>query len=110
MRRSLVVVLGLLIGCASNRDLSGQNTLDSGAGFTTGDGGDGLDTYGAVDLEAGPPYAVLGVQPSHGPFSGGTRIEIRGRGFSSKTRVRIGALDVPAEETVANDPYHVQVI
>ncbi len=104
------LVLGLLLGCASSRDLSGQNTLDSGAGFNTGDGGDGLDSYGAVDLEAGPPYAVLGVQPSHGPFNGGTRIEIRGRGFSSKTRVRIGSLDVPVEETVANDPYHVQVI
>lgn len=104
------LVLSLLIGCASSRDLSGQNTLDSGAGFNTGDGGDGLDTYGAVDLEAGPPYAVLGVQPSHGPFNGGTRIEIRGRGFSSKTRVRIGSVEVPAEETVANDPYHVQVI
>lgn len=110
MRRQLLLICSILLGCAGGRDLGGQNTLDTGAGFTTGDGGENLDTYGAIDLEAGPPYAVLGVQPSHGPFNGGTRIEIRGRGFSSKTKVRIGSIDIPAAEVVANDPYHVQVV
>lgn len=110
-RLGLLLGLSLVaLGCASNRDLSATGGFDAGGGLNAGDGGESLDTYGAIDLEAGPPYAVLGVQPSHGPFSGGTRIEIRGRGFSSKTKVRIGPIDVPAAETVANDPYHVQVI
>lgn len=106
----VALVTGGTGGCSEGRDLSGQNALDSGTGINVGDGGELLDTYGAVDLEAGPPYAVLGVQPSHGPYTGGTRLEIRGRGFSSRTKVRIGALDVPAAEVVANDPYHVQVL
>jgi hypothetical protein len=97
-------------GCASNRDLAGSNDVDAGGGFNLGDGGEGLDTYGAVDLEAGPPYAVLGVQPSHGPFIGGTRVEIRGRGFSSRTKVRIGGVEVAAADVVASDPYHAQAI
>jgi hypothetical protein len=110
MRLVVLTLFGLLAACAESRDLTGQNTLDSGTGISVGDGGDQLDTYGAVDLEAGPPYAVLGLQPSHGPYTGGTRVEIRGRGFSSRTKVRIGAIDVPPTEIVANDPYHVQVI
>ncbi|MBI2392855.1 MAG: IPT/TIG domain-containing protein [Deltaproteobacteria bacterium] len=110
--RAFALALACLfaVACSSSRDLAGSDSPDGGPGFQPGDGGESLDTYGAVDLEAGPPYAVLGVQPSHGPFSGGTRIEIRGRGFSSKTKVRIGAIDVPATDVVANDPYHVQVI
>ncbi|MEO7094754.1 MAG: IPT/TIG domain-containing protein, partial [Polyangiales bacterium] len=41
---------------------------------------------------------------------GGTRVELRGRGFSSRTRVRLGAIDVPAADVLASDPFHVQVI
>jgi len=110
MRRFVLSLCLVASGCASNRDLSAYDGADTGVGFQAGDGGDQLDTYGAIDLEAGAPYAVLGVQPSHGPFSGGTRIEIRGRGFSSRTKVRIGSIDVPAAEIVASDPYHVQAI
>lgn len=108
--RVLALALCLLAACSSNRDLAGSNSVDGGTGFNTGDGGESLDTYGAIDLEAGPPYAVLGVQPSHGPFNGGTRVEIRGRGFSSKTKVRFGAFDVSPSDVVASDPYHVQAI
>jgi len=108
--RILALALCTLAACSSRRELSGVENVDSGGGFNTGDGGESLDSYGAIDLEAGPPYAVLGVQPSHGPFNGGTRVEIRGRGFSSKTKVRIGAFDVAATDIVASDPYHVQAI
>lgn len=110
MRRLLLGCVLFLAACASKRDLAGQDQYDSGAGIQVGDGGEALDTYGAVDLDGGPPYAVYGVKPSHGPWNGGTRIEIRGRGFSSKTKVRIGTLDVPDTDVVASDPYHVQVI
>jgi hypothetical protein len=111
MRRLVLAAVVLLVAaCGSKRDLSGSEGVDSGAGLQPGDGGVGEDTFGTVDLEAGPPYAVLGVKPSHGPFKGGTRVEIRGRGFSSATRVRFGTIDVPAADVVAVDPYHVQVV
>ena len=94
--------------CSGDRGLNGNPEPDGG-GFHPGDTSE-LDDGGLYDLEAGPRYAVLGVQPSHGPFTGGTRIEIRGRGFSSQTKVRLGTLEIPATDTVANDPFHVQVI
>src|SRR4051812_25304747 len=111
MRRLVLAAVVLVAAaCGSKRDLSGNEGVDSGAGLQPSDAGIGDDAFGTVDLEAGPPYAVLGVKPSHGPFKGGTRVEIRGRGFSSATRVRFGTIDVPAGDVVAVDPYHVQVV
>ncbi|GAC1541732.1 MAG: hypothetical protein NVS3B10_06270 [Polyangiales bacterium] len=115
LRRLVVATVALAAitagaACAkSGPDLVAHGTPDSSVGFSP-DGGLPVDDSAPIDLEAGPAYAVLGVQPSHGPFSGGTRIEIRGRGFSSNTLVRLGALDVPAADVVARDPYHVQVV
>jgi len=94
--------------CTSGHDLTAHGGEETG-GFHPPDGTD-LDDGGLYDLEAGARYAVLGVAPSHGPFTGGTRIEIRGRGFSSQTKVRLGSIEVAAADTVANDPFHVQVI
>jgi hypothetical protein len=97
-------------GCAKNdADLSAHDAGDESGGFHP-DGGVGLDDTDPFELEAGPAYAVLGVSPSHGPFVGGTRIEIRGRGFSSRTKVRLGPIDVAPADVIASDPYHVQVI
>ena len=45
----------------------------------------------------GAPFAVTGLQPSHGPWTGGTRTSIAGRGFSSKLHVWIGATQLAAE-------------
>ena len=112
------VALGIVVGgagtfgggCAKKDDGLGAHDAGDETGGFHPDGGVGLDDTEPFDLEAGPAYAVLGVSPSHGPFVGGTRIEIRGRGFSSRTKVRLGALDVPAADVIASDPYHVQVI
>jgi hypothetical protein len=108
---ALAISLGVsLVGCAkSGPDLSAHEGDQDSGGFTV-DGTLPGEDAGPIDLEAGPPYAVLGVSPSHGPFAGGTRIEIRGRGFSSHTHVKLGAIDVPDTDTVASDPFHVQVI
>lgn len=111
LRLSSSLALVVVAACAkSGTDLAAHGGAPDGGGLHPGEGGVPLDDAGTLDLEAGPPYAVLGVQPSHGPFIGGTRIEIRGRGFSSRTHVRLGAIDVGASDIVASDPGHVQVI
>ncbi|GAC1351943.1 MAG: hypothetical protein NVSMB1_09870 [Polyangiales bacterium] len=104
----LVSLAACSIACSDRRDLSGTANTDA-AGFQPGDATNN-DDGGLFDLEAGLRYAVLGVQPSHGPFTGGTRIELRGRGFSSQTKVRLGPIDVPAVDVVARDPFHVQLV
>ncbi|MBX3231569.1 MAG: IPT/TIG domain-containing protein [Labilithrix sp.] len=65
-------------------------------------GGDG----GAVrvDADLGDPFAIVGLTPSHGPFTGGTRTRIDGRGFSSKLRVFVREREVPSESVLASDP------
>src|SRR5438067_8300809 len=41
----------------------------------------------AADVDLGDPFAIVGLVPSHGPWTGGTRAKLTGRGFSSKLRV-----------------------
>ena len=102
-----IVVAGFAASCGGGRDLAAHGD-DTGGGFILDD--TALEADGPIGIDEGAPYAVLGVQPSHGPFNGGTRVEIRGRGFSSKTKVRFGATDVPAGDVTARDTEHVQVI
>src|SRR5215472_3281246 len=64
-----------------------------------GDGGPGL-----VDVDLGDPFAVIGLNPSHGPFTGGTRTTMSGRGFSSKLRVFIGGTELPTANIFASSP------
>lgn len=99
----------LVLACSSSRDLAGRPDTGDG-GFDPGDASAIDDGSGPIDLDGGPDYAVFGVQPSHGPYTGGTRVEIRGRGFSSKTRVKIGGVEVDPTTVVATDPLHVQIL
>src|SRR5258708_7471752 len=55
---------------------------------TTFVGGD--DAGSSFDVDLGDPFAIVGLSPSHGPWTGGTRVVISGRGFSSKVQVSIG--------------------
>jgi hypothetical protein len=70
----------------------------------SGDGGT-LD-----ELDLGPAFAVTGLQPSHGPWNGGTRTTIAGRGFSSNLQVWLGATQIAASSVFASDPTHVAVL
>jgi len=70
--------------------------------------GDDASARGDVDL--GDPFAVTGLQPSHGPWTGGTRTVIAGRGFSSNVRVWIGPTQLDPSSVVASDPTHVAVV
>ncbi len=101
---------GVVVSCAgSGRDLAALGGVDASNPLEP-EGGVLPDDAASIDLEAGPAYAVLGVQPSHGPFVGGTRVEVRGRGFSSQSRVLFGGVEVPASAIVATDPSHLQVV
>ncbi len=61
------------------------------------------------DVDLGDPFAIDGLVPSHGPFTGGTRANLTGRGFSTKIRVWFGDTEVPRESVFASDPLHVAV-
>jgi hypothetical protein len=80
-----------------------------------GDGGTSpppIQVDGGNDSGAPPdvkPHAVLGIDPPHGPFSGGTLAAIRGNGFGGNARVWFGEVEVPAEDVVALDPQRLQV-
>ncbi len=104
-------LVGVVVSCAGGgRDLASTSGAADAGGLQAGDGGVVADDAASIGLEAGAAYAVLGVQPSHGPFLGGTRVEVRGRGFSSSSRVLFGAVEVPASSIVVTDPSHLQAV
>jgi IPT/TIG domain len=68
---------------------------------------DGGETPGdAPELK---PHVVLGVDPPHGPFSGGTLTAIRGNGFASGARVWFGDAEVPSTDVLVLDQQRMQV-
>ena len=76
---------------------------------------------GGVDFDAAPPndlpdvaapkdpHAVTGLDPSHGPFSGGQKVIVHGKGFDSKVRVFFGSTEVDAATVLQIDSTRVQV-
>jgi hypothetical protein len=61
-----------------------------------------------VDL--GDPFALEGLTPSHGPFTGGTRATLSGRGFSTRLRVFLGDVEVPSGNVLASDPTRAAIV
>jgi len=69
------------------------------------------DDSGTVDeFELGPSFAVTGLQPSHGPWSGGTRTTISGRGFSSTLQIWVGPNQLSSSDIFASSPTTVAII
>ncbi|MDP9152178.1 MAG: IPT/TIG domain-containing protein [Myxococcota bacterium] len=62
------------------------------------------------DVDLGDPFAVAGVQPSHGPWTGGTRTTVSGRGFSSKVEVRIGGVKLDSSAVFASTPTRAALV
>jgi IPT/TIG domain len=62
------------------------------------------------DVDLGDPFGIDGLVPSHGPWTGGTRAKLSGRGFSSKLRVFIGATELDPSAVLASDPSRAAVI
>jgi len=116
MRRRLHAFLwvGLLGGvfaasCLARRDKPFTRQTDDDAGppdATSLDDG-GLSDVAPDALEIAP-HAVLGIDPSHGPFTGGDTLAlIRGNGFAGNSRVWFG--DVEATSVTPIDPQRIQV-
>ncbi|PIE06133.1 MAG: hypothetical protein CSA75_01110 [Sorangium cellulosum] len=64
----------------------------------------------ASELPPMEPHAVIGVHPSHGPFTGGRLAVIRGNGFTSEVRVWFGNEEVPQKDVTPADPTRIQVV
>lgn len=72
-------------------------------------GGD-AGRFARTDADLGDPFAIDGLTPSHGPFTGGTRARIDGRGFSSKLRVFVGGQEIDAASLLASDPTRAAIV
>ena len=79
---------------------------DSSAPPTDLGGTDGATKY---DVDLGDSFAILGLNPSHGPFTGGTRTILGGKGFPSKLRVWIGNTEIDPSAVLASDPTRAAV-
>lgn len=106
------VVLGACIATAPTGIHRETDDPDAGGG----EGGSGIN-FDASPPEnpppdAGPsdPHAVIGADPSHGPFIGGQRVLIHGKGFTSSARVWFGDTEVDPAGTIPVDPGRVQVV
>lgn len=66
---------------------------------------------GAPVTELAPidEHAIIGVEPTHGPFQGGQVALLRGNGFSSRVRVWFGDVEVAAEQVIATRSDRIQV-
>lgn len=62
------------------------------------------------DVDVGDAFSVDAVTPSHGPYSGGTRVTLRGRGFPAKLRVWVGDVEVPESDRLASDAQRAAVV
>lgn len=78
---------------------------DPGSLDLTGDSG-----LTRSDVDLGDPFAIDGLTPSHGPFTGGTRARLDGRGFSSKLRVFVGGVEIDAASLLASDPTRAAIV
>lgn len=81
---------------------------DDAAPPLTGFNSDASTPLGDADL--GDPFTLTGLTPSHGPFTGGTRTQLDGRGFTSKLRVFIGGAEIDPGAILASDPTRAAVV
>src|SRR6185503_3923376 len=88
-------------------DLRRQTDDDAGPDVTLFEASPTDDA--TFELPPVDPHGLLGVDPPHGPFTGGRTALVRGNGFSSSVRVWFGDVEVPAEDVVPVDPGRVQV-
>ncbi len=56
------------------------------------------------------PHGLVGVDPSHGRFTGGMRAVLQGSGFAKKPRVWFGETEVPPADVVAISDKKIQVV
>lgn len=117
MRRRLhaLVWVGLLSGvffasCLARRDKPFTRQTDDDAGVPDAIALDGAVPDVSPDALEIAPHAVLGIDPPHGPFAGGTLVMIRGNGFESDARVWFGDVEVDEASVTPVDPQRIQVV
>lgn len=96
-----VVVFGLLAGCESSALDVPPERLDAGADVSAADAG--------PDVRPPPSPTVVGVQPSHGSFLGGTEVTVRGSSFTEESVVRFGGNLVQPRYTTFVDRNRITV-
>jgi hypothetical protein len=64
----------------------------------------------SLELTAQDPHALIGVDPSHGPFNGGQARIVRGNGFATGLRVWFGPNEIAKNDIIPIDPGRAQVV
>lgn len=100
-----LATLGACIATAPE-GLRRQTDQGGAGGLDLGGGSGGGPTF---DAGTSDPYAVLGVDPPHGPFTGGQQALVRGKGLGADVRVFFGEVEVDPESMVLVDSTRVQV-
>ncbi|MBK8254085.1 MAG: IPT/TIG domain-containing protein [Polyangiaceae bacterium] len=106
------VVTGLVpIACIASSPTGIRRETDEvgGGGSTTFDPGQGGGQSSTFDVGNDDPHATIGCEPSHGPFLGGGRVLVRGKGFGADVRVWFGDVEVDPSSLVLVDETRVQV-
>jgi hypothetical protein len=98
-----------LAACIASAPEGIQRQTDKGAGGDDAFAAASTGAVGTTGAGAGSldPHAVLGAEPPHGPFNGGGRVLVKGKGFSTSVRVWFGENE--ATDVVALDPTRAQV-
>jgi hypothetical protein len=118
--RSAFLVIGLLgstaAACIASAPTGLHRQVDDGADAGAGggeatfvDASTGPEDAGQPDVAPPDPHAVIGADPSHGPFNGGQRVLVRGKGFAGKVRVWFGDTEADPSTLVAIDAARVQI-
>ncbi|MBX3269033.1 MAG: IPT/TIG domain-containing protein [Sandaracinaceae bacterium] len=94
------MLLSIVVGCDGGPGLPDADVVLVDSGPVIPDGGTGLP-----DTGIGEGSLLLDrVVPPYGPYSGGNRVVLRGRGFDRESQVRFGGLDVqPADHRLIDD-------
>ncbi|HUH02882.1 MAG TPA: IPT/TIG domain-containing protein [Kofleriaceae bacterium] len=98
--RGLAIIALALAGCAG-----GGNLADGGAPADAGPTGDAFDLPDARNTQFGIQF----IDPDHGPFTGGTRVLIRGVGFADGLDVRFGGRSVEPLDLNVVDQRRIEV-
>ena len=88
--------------------ITDQDDASADAFVTVDASGTPLDAK--TELPPADPHTLIGVDPPHGPFSGGRLAVVRGNGFKSNVRVWFGDAEIPANDITPADPTRIQVV
>jgi hypothetical protein len=101
------IAIAAVAGCIASAPTGIERITDG----TGGAGGDDFGTANVTSATTGPddgdPHGLYSADPPHGPFAGGTRVVIKGKGFSPGLRLWFG--EDEAADVVAIDPTRAQV-